>query len=143
MSTPFMYDNARKWVNGWVGNVGDPQLSWAWNATVGVIDLYASISLTPTEGMHEKRAEFWMDWFVAWEEDGGEAHYGIYGVMQEFMHACPDGMESEQLLVISEAFGYGKGESAPRGRRKPVPSKEVPKPPTKASPFQVLKGGKP
>ncbi len=137
---PFRYDLAQKWLAGWVSTVNHPELGWAWNTLVGVIDVYAMYSLTPKEGMQEKRAEFWNDWFASWGEEG-EAHHGIYGMMQEFANACPEGLESEQLLVIAEAFAYGQGvKTLPKGKRKAgLPDKKPTLPPVT---LRVLKGGK-
>lgn len=120
----FDYTKAQAWLNGWVATVDCPELTWAWEATVGVIDLYATISIDEDDSLEAKRAELWADWFASWE--GGDAHYGIHGVMQEFAHACPEDCLSEQVLAINEAYDFATGKGGTQ--RRPTRVKKAPPP---------------
>lgn len=112
----FDYDKATRWLGAWVLTVDHPTLTWAWEVTSGTIDAYAVANLTPKTPMRVNRAELWYDWFMSWE--GGDAHYGIHGVMQEFAHACPEEAVSQQLVTVSEAFDIGKGNKVTTRRSK-------------------------
>ena len=130
----FKYEHSQKWIDKWVATVAYPELQWAWDVTLGTIDLYASLSVTRKEPLDVKRRELWYDWFESWE--GGDAHFGIHAAMQEFVHACPEGREAEQLLVIGEAYALGTGTVPEKAPKVPAPSG------IKVLPFTVLKGGK-
>lgn len=108
---PKKFDDAkaRRWLGSWVSTVDNPQLTWAWDAVAGVIDVYAALNLTRENTLESNRRELWHDWFSSW--DGGEAHYGVHGVMQEFAFACPEEIATQQLLTVEEAFDIGRGKS--------------------------------
>jgi hypothetical protein len=140
----FKYDRAQQWIDGWVSTVSHPELVWAWEVTLGIIDLYATVSVTKKDSLDAKRRELWYDWFSSW--DGGDAHFGIHGAMQEFAYACPEGRESEQLLVVAEAYDLGTGvvrEKTPiKQAEKPAPAKKPSAEVAKVLPFTVLTGGR-
>jgi len=128
--TTFAYAKAQAWLNGWVSTADHPELTWAWEACVGIIELYAVISATDETPLDAKRAELWSDWFASWE--GGDAHYGIHGAMQEFAHACPEDCVNDQLLAIAEAYDFATGKvdkqkrlSRAKVKVKPEPLKPV------------------
>jgi hypothetical protein len=120
----FDYEKATRWVNAWVATVDHPNLTWAWDVTVGVIDVYATMNLTRDNTVTANRKEMWFDWFNAWEE--GDAHWGIHGMMEEFAHACPEEAQAEQVITLNEAYEIGMGRKlAPKGGKKPRKAPEV------------------
>jgi hypothetical protein len=125
----FDHERARRWVAAWVSTVDHPQLTWAWDVVVAVIDVYATMNLSPDNTMTLNRKELWYDWFNAWQE--GDAHWGVHGVMQEFAHACPEEHVEHQLLTLNEAYDIGMGRKlAPKGGKKRQKPEEKPAAPT-------------
>jgi len=125
----FDYEKAARWIEGWVETVDHPQLTWAWDAVVGVLDVYANLNVTSDTPLSMARKELWFDWFNAWQD--GDAHYGIHGVMQEFAHACPDEHMDHQVITLNEAYDIGMGRKlAPRGGKKRQPPETKPTAPT-------------
>jgi hypothetical protein len=122
--TSFDFDRAKKWVASWVSTVNHPQLTWAWDVTVGCIDVYAAMNLTADTTMTRNRKEYWYDWFNAWQD--GDAHWGIHGLMQEFAHACPEEYQSNQVITLNEAYDIGMGRKlTPKGGKKPRKAPET------------------
>lgn len=122
----FDYEKATRWIASWVLTVSDPTLTWAWDATYGTIDAYAVAGFGPKNTMRANRAELWYDWFLSWE--GGDAHYGIHGVMQEFAHACPEEAVGQQLVTVNEALDIGRGKKVVSPRKstsKRAPAKKT------------------
>lgn len=122
--TKFDYEKATRWIGSWVITIDDPTLTWAWEATYGTIDAYAVAGFSPKNTMRANRAELWHDWFMSWS--GGDAHYGVHGVMQEFAHACPEEAVNQQLVTVNEAFDIGKGNKLlPRRSKSKAPAEKT------------------
>ena len=126
MSDTFDYEKAQRWITMWVNTVDHPQMTWAWDIVIGVLDVHAAAGLTPLNSMKEQRSELWTDWFASWE--GGDAHFAVHGAMHEFANACPEERISEQILTVNEAYeiGIGKGKGV-RARAKEKKAAPTPK----------------
>lgn len=146
-SGSFDHRRAVAWIHGWVATVDHPELTWAWDAAVRVVQVYAELGAAceghdddalPDDRVRVHADEHWADWFAAWE--GGDAHYGVHGAMQEFAYACPEELCGEQLRVIGEALdhGWGRTPTVPVGKRaKGAGAKAAAPPPA----LRLLPGG--
>ena len=146
----FKHSKAVHHLEQWVYTLAHPELTWALAVTTGTIVCYAEVSLevdASPRARTRKIAEMWEDWFNAGYEDG-EAHFGIHGVYQEFLNACPPGSEGAQILALEQAAAIGRGE-VPTGslsqrqlRPTAVPPAPVPPPAVPISPkFRLIQGG--
>ena len=145
----FRYAKATAHVERWVQEVDHPELTWAFAVVVGTVVCYADISIPDDAAPRvrsKKIAEMWEDWFNAGYDDGC-AHYGIHGVYQEFLMACPSGAEGAQILVLEQAAAIGRGEvptaSMEQRRRAPTPTVMPPEPAAQSVPkLRLIDGGK-
>jgi hypothetical protein len=126
---------ARAVVARWVASVDDPQLNWAWDAVCGVLAHYAALNAPSASGLVAARREVWFDWFAAARD--GEAHFGVHGVMQEFLCACPEPHVNAQIATMEEAFAAGF--RRPKRRSGGVAGGGPPAPEKSASPAETLR----
>jgi hypothetical protein len=148
-ATMFKHTKAVQHLSQWVYTLGNPELTWALAVATGTIICYADVSLesdaTP-RARNRKIAEMWEDWFNAGYPDG-EAHFGIHGVYEEFLQACPSGSEGAQILALEQAAAIGRGE-VPTGslaRRQGRPNAAPPPTPVPAPvtpKLRLIEGGK-
>lgn len=149
----FNYFPAMQWINGWVATVDDPEFAWAWDAVIGSIEAHAVVPLgpkatedaDPSRALQARRNYYWLDWFSAWRDDA--AHRGIFGAMEQLVHACPDEWMEELTVVLEHAFAMACGPNStipPLYLSGPVPSPPVPPGPLSfAKPtLRLLTGGR-
>ncbi len=116
----FRHEPARLYVEAWIDTQDEPTLNWAWDIVNGVVGVYAEASDEPMGSM-------WCDWFAAAVSPDEEAHRGIHGVVEEFMHACPDDrlMELSNVLDAASRIGRGLAPHPPPPRRPTSPARRV------------------
>ena len=133
----FQAEKARKHIAKFVESVDDPVFNWSWEVTQGLIHAYANASIQRGEKLLTVYSGYLYDFLAAWH--GGEANYGLIGMMQEFGDACPDSHEDQHEIVMAEAFALGRGEK-PFERVKPAPVDVAvaPAPPVAVAPLRLV-----
>lgn len=146
----FDHRRAVAWLNGWVATADEPELQWAWEAAVAIVDVYARLGVgceeprdgeSPEEQLRRHADEQWADWFASWEE--GDAHFGVHGAVQEFAFACPPELVGDQLRVVQEAWdhGWGRLPQVPKRTRRATRSAAATAPPPQPA-LTLIRGGR-
>lgn len=119
MTTDFAYERAKRVMVRWVESIADPQLNWAWDAAVGIIDVYAGLAMSRDMSFMDGLAQVWKDWYGVF--DGGAANIGILGAYDEFVQSVPDDYHADIQRIVALAVECGTTRKAlARGAAKAI-----------------------
>lgn len=116
------HKRARAHIGGFVERVNDPTLNWAWEVSVGVLDVMTTASQTET--LEEAAQETWRLFFEALRD--GESMSVLFGTADQLFNDCPVDRQTEFSQVITEAYTIGT--EGGRKRKAPATRPETTKP---------------